>query len=135
MTLRLEFAHVDGRFALAHLPPGSPRPDWPSGRFVAVIQSAEGISVICAESAVPAGTKMQAGFHCLEIAGTFEIESVGVVAAAVQPLAAAGISVFVYSTWRTDYLFVQQSDLERAVAALVRAGHQIHGPAPRKDEE
>lgn len=128
MTLPLQFAHVDASFALALLPPGSPFPEWAAGPFVAIIRSTEGISVICEESAVPAGTKARTGFHCLEIAGTFDIESVGVVSAAVAPLAAAGISVFVYSTWQTDYIFFQRGDLEHAIAALRQAGHTIQSP-------
>jgi hypothetical protein len=131
MTLRLEFAHLGPSFALALLPLGSPLPAWAaSGPFVAVIQSAEGLSVICEERAVPAGTKARYGFHCLEIAGSFDIESVGVVSAAVQPLAAAGISVFVYSTWQTDYIFLPHSSLERAVTALRQAGHTVPTPEP-----
>jgi len=124
----LEFAPIDARFALALLPRGSALPEWAAGPFVAIIKSAEGVSVICEESALPAGTNARIGFCCLEIAGTFDIESVGVVYAAVQPLAAAGISVFVYSTWQTDYIFFQNSDLERAFSALKQAGHTIHAP-------
>jgi hypothetical protein len=130
MTLQLEFTPLDAAFALALLPPGASHPAWESGAFMAVIQSAEGISVMCEESAVPLGTKARTGFRCLEIAGSFEIESIGVVAAAVQPLAAAGISVFVFSTWQTDYLFVQHGDLDRAIAALTQAGHKVHSPSP-----
>jgi hypothetical protein len=121
----LKFAHIDARFALSLLPRGSALPQWAAGPFVALIQSAEGISVICEESAVPAGTVSRAGFHCLEISEVFDLESVGVVHAAVQPLAAAGISVFVYSTWQTDYIFFQHSELDRAIAALQQSGHTI----------
>jgi hypothetical protein len=126
MILRLNFTLLDSTFALVLLPAGSLLPSWPAGPFVAVIQSAEGTSVVCEESGVPLGTKARNGFRCLEIAGPFDIESVGVVAAAVEPLAAAGISVFVYSTWQTDYIVFQHSDLDHAIAALTRAGHKVH---------
>lgn len=125
MILRLEFANVGGRFALVLLPLGAPTSPWATGPFVAVTQSAEGISVVCQESAVPPDTTARMGFHCLQIAGSFEIESVGVVAAAVLPLAQAGISVFVYSTWETDYILFQHNELERAVNALIQAGHTV----------
>lgn len=128
VTLQLEFTLLDARFALALLPPRSALPAWARGPFVAILQSAEGISTICEESAVPAGVQAQTGLRCLEIAGAFDVESAGVMSAAVQPLAAAGISVFVYSTWQTDYIFFQHSDLERAIAALSEAGHMIHSP-------
>jgi len=125
MALRLSFGIFVGRYALVQLPPGSPRPAWARGQFTAVIDSAEGTSVVCPEDAVPAGLRMQGGFCCLEIAGSFELESAGVVAAAVGPLAAAGISVFVYSTWQTDYLLVQEYDIPQATLALKEAGHSF----------
>ncbi len=39
------------------------------------------------------------------------------------PLARAGISVFAISTFDTDYLLVQEKDLEEALVALSAAGH------------
>jgi hypothetical protein len=123
VTRQLRFSLLDGRYALAQLPPGSPRPNWAHGQFTAIIESAEGISIVCAESAVPAGAKARGAFRCIEIAGDFALESVGIVADAVSPLAAAGISVFVYSTWQTDYLLIQEYDISRAALALKDAGH------------
>jgi hypothetical protein len=123
MTLQLKFEHLEARYALARLARGSALPTWAHEEFGAAIVSAEGITVVCRESAVPDGVDARIGFHCVTIVGAFEIESVGVVAAAVRPLAAAGISVFVYSTLQTDYLLFQETDLERAVQALLKAGH------------
>jgi hypothetical protein len=40
-------------------------------------------------------------------------------------LAQAGISIFAVSTYETDYLFIKSSDMEKAVAALRNAGHDI----------
>ena len=70
-----------------------------------------------------ASVTAEAGFRCLTVVGAFDLSSVGVVAAAVQPIAAAGISLFAYSTWQTDYLLVQEKDLRSATAALTVAGH------------
>jgi hypothetical protein len=50
---------------------------------------------------------------------------IGVVSSLVMPLAEAGISVFVVSTFDTDYLLVKEGDLARATAALRAAGHTL----------
>ena len=50
---------------------------------------------------------------------------VGVVASLSQPLAEAGIGIFVISTFDTDYLLVKENDLEKAVVALRSAGHAV----------
>jgi hypothetical protein len=49
----------------------------------------------------------------------------GVAAALTAPLAAAEISVLVVGTYDTDYLFVREEALARAVAALEAAGHRV----------
>ncbi len=49
----------------------------------------------------------------------------GVLASLVGPLAGAAVSVFVLSTFDTDYVLVKEEDFGRAVEVLVREGHSI----------
>ena len=76
---------------------------------------------------MPAGVSARSGFRCLEIVGEFDLDSVGVVAAVAQPLASAQISLFAYSSWDTDYILIQETDLELAVSTLTAAGHTVQG--------
>lgn len=48
-------------------------------------------------------------------------------ASLVGPLAEAGVSVFVVSTFDTDYLLVKGEALPKATEALGRAGHAVKG--------
>jgi hypothetical protein len=48
-----------------------------------------------------------------------------VLASLAGPLASSGVSIFVVSTYDTDYLMVQERDLDRGVDALSRAGHIV----------
>ena len=125
MALHLEIRLLDGRFALALLPRGSAIPEPATPPFTAVVHSAEGISVVCREGAVAGAAKSRNGFRCFEVAGQFDLEAVGVVAAVARPLAEASVSLFVYSTWQTDYVLVQENDLDIALAALRQAGHRV----------
>jgi hypothetical protein len=50
---------------------------------------------------------------------------VGVIASLTGILATASISLFVISTFDTDYLLVKQTDLEAAVESLTAAGHVV----------
>jgi hypothetical protein len=127
MTLLLEFKLLEGRFALARLPTGSVVPPWMSGRFAVAVFSNHGLTVVAEESAVPREVTAQRDFRCLQIGGEFAISSVGVVAAAVGPIAAAGVSLFVHSTWETDFILVREDDLARAMRALSDAGHKLVG--------
>jgi hypothetical protein len=57
--------------------------------------------------------------------GTLDFSLTGVLAALAAPLAQAKISIFALSTYDTDYLLLAQNDLDRAIAALERAGHSV----------
>ena len=96
-----------------------------SGDFFSITRTADELSVVCPQNLVPDGVRCERGWRCLRVAGTMDFTMIGVVASLVAPLAKAGISVFVVSTFDTDYLLVKECDQERALAALRAAGHQV----------
>jgi uncharacterized protein len=49
-----------------------------------------------------------------------------VLASLTGPLALKEVSVFVISTFDTDYLLVSEKQLANAITALEQAGHTIH---------
>ena len=64
-------------------------------------------------------------WRCLRVVGKLELSLVGVIAALTKVLADAGISVFVVSTFDTDYLLVEEVSLDSAVETLEVAGHSV----------
>lgn len=118
---------LEGSYAIARLPAAAPEPDWPAGPFVSVTRTADELSVVCAEESVPNDVHASPGWRCLRIEGTIPFEAVGVAASFAAPLAAAGISIFIVSTFDTDYLLVRSSDYERALDALRDGGFEIGG--------
>jgi hypothetical protein len=71
----------------------------------------------------PAELEVEGGWRALKVAGPLDFALTGVLASLAGPLAEAGISVFVVSTYDTDYVLIREVDLEAARAALVAAGH------------
>ena len=45
--------------------------------------------------------------------------------AVAAPLAEAGVSIFAVNSYETEYVLVQEPDLERARAALEQVGHLL----------
>ncbi len=125
MAQALEIRILGGVFALARLPREFSVPATTSGAFSATLVSEHGVTLVCQEEFAPAEAELSAGFRCLTVASVFELESVGIVAAVTQSIAEAGISLFAYSTWETDYILVQERDLPAAVQALAGAGHRV----------
>jgi aminoglycoside 6'-N-acetyltransferase I len=119
---------LDGTFAVCRLGGASPVPPWATfGDFLSITRTAEELSVVCPEAAVPEGVKCERGWRCLRVAGTVPFSAVGTLASLASPLAAAGVSLFAVSTFDTDYLLVKGDHLEKAVGALRGAGHVISG--------
>jgi hypothetical protein len=88
-------------------------------------RTADELSVVCWADAVPEGVRCEKGWRCLRVAGTLDFSLVGVLASMLAPLAAAGVSVFVLSTFDTDYVLVKEAHLTKAADALRLAGYVI----------
>ena len=127
-ALRLEI--VEGRYAVVRLGPGDAVPPWAAGGpFVSVTRTDAELSIVCLETAVPRGQPGERGWRGLRVLGPLGFGMTGILASLATPLASSGVSIFVVSTYDTDYVMVQERDLERAKDALARAGHTVGPPA------
>jgi hypothetical protein len=122
-TLQLEL--LAGTFAVCRLDPAAPPPPWAAGSFVSLTRTDAELSVVCPAEGVPAGVAAEGGWRALRVRGPLGFGMTGVLASLASPLASTGVSIFVVSTYDTDYLLVQERDLDRARHALVRAGHAL----------
>lgn len=80
-------------------------------------------SIVCREIPDLPG-QVEAGWRCLVVDGTLEFDQVGILASLAQPLSDAGVSIFVISTFDTDYLLVKEEKLDLAIETLRAAGHR-----------
>jgi hypothetical protein len=131
---KLTLTVLPGRFAICRLPAAAPIPDWATqSLLVSITRTADELSVMCEESSLPAGVlngslpdpKISKNWRALKFEGPFDFSEVGVLASVITPLADAGISISAVSTFDTDYLFVQESNLKAAVKILTARGHTL----------
>jgi len=128
MALKLKL--LPGIFAVCRLAPGEAVPEWSTaGPLTSITRTAEELSIVCLEAQVPASVLSEKGWRCLKIQGPLPFELTGVLASLVTPLAQAGISLFAFSTYDTDYVLVKEATLAPAVQALSRAGHTVETKA------
>ena len=113
-------------FAISRLAFDAPIPDWADGDFISITRTPEELSIVCPQKDVPNNVESERGWRCLRIVGKLDFALVGVLATITETLADAGLSVFVVSTYETDYLLVRQIEVERAVRALGKAGHSVN---------
>lgn len=118
---------LPGRCAVCRLPPAAAIPAWALGPapLLSITRTAEELSVLCAESAVPAGVQAEAGWRALKVRGPLDFSLTGILAALAVPLAQAGMPIFAVSSYDTDAVLVPQARLEQALAALRACGHVV----------
>ena len=113
---------LPGRFAICRLAADAPLPAWvfhAGATHYSVTRTPHELSVVCGEDDVPPSVdRAERGWRALELCGPIPFETTGVIAGLTAPLAAAGVPVFVLSTYDTDYVLVNAQHLERARSAL-----------------
>ncbi len=122
----LDLTLLPDALAVCRLPAGAASPPWLEGEtFAAVTRTPEETSVVCRAEVVPQGVRAEPGWRALRVAGPLDFALTGVLLSLLDPLAAAGVSVFALSTFDTDYLLVREAALDDALVALGAAGHRI----------
>lgn len=109
---------VPDRFVLEHQPHATfPEDD----EWVALVRAPEGLTVLRQASPFGRDGERWAGVY----GEAHGLDVPGMLAAAVGPLAAHRIPVFVASTFHADLVLVPEDLLDDAVAALEEAGHRV----------
>ncbi len=115
--------------AITRLEPGAEIPAWAwSGGWSSVTRTAGEVSIVHSWEFTAAGGRRSGPWRMLTVEGTLSHELVGVLLELIGPLAAAGVPVFVLSTFDTDQVLIPSPRLEAAVAALTGAGHLVVRP-------
>lgn len=112
--------------AIVRLPVEEGLPWWAaSATLLSLTRTPDETSLVCDEALVPASLVADRGYRALRVAGRLPLDAVGVLAWLASPLAAAGVPIFVISTFDTDYILVPGARLNKAIEALRGAGHSV----------
>ncbi|MCL2544482.1 MAG: ACT domain-containing protein [Clostridia bacterium] len=99
--------------------------DW-RGAFTALTRTGEELSLVCESGSAPADAlAVEPGWRAFRVAGSLDFGMVGVIAGLSGVLAAAGISMFVVSTYDTDYVLLKAGDFARGLAQLQKMGYAV----------
>ena len=96
--------------------------------FCFVGKTDEEISLVCRTGRTPGNAvAREDGWRAFRVEGTLDFCMIGVLAGISSVLAENGISVFVISTYNTDYILVKEENCDRAAAALAASGYLTDG--------
>jgi hypothetical protein len=121
--------------AVVRLPAGAEIPAWAEASSVfSITATATETSLVCAGRSVPTKVRHQKPFIAFEVEGPLDFAEVDILHGLLGPLKDDGISVFVLSTFDTDWLLIQQKDAEKAAESWRRSGHTVAPAVPAKPQ-
>lgn len=83
------------------------------------------LSIVVPETVSVDSEESDGDWRALEVLGPLELSMVGIMAQIGNVLAKARISIFVVSTFETDYFLVKERDLHNAAEALEKDGYKV----------
>lgn len=94
--------------------------------YVFVAKTDDELSLVCRTKVVPDTTIQRAdGYRAFRVVGVLPLDKIGIISRIASILMESGISIFVISTYNTDYILVQESDLDEAQKKLRECGYDV----------
>ena len=85
----------------------------------------EELSIVVPQTVHVDSDESDTDWRVLEVLGPLELSMVGIMAQIGNVLATAKVSIFIVSTFETDFFLVKQKDLEIAANALENDGYKV----------
>ncbi len=115
----IELEIVKGNFSIHKVSPDRKgMPDLLNEDFLSITKTNDEISIVCREELFLKETEVENGWKCLKVKGILDFSLVGILHSILTELKNAEISVFVISTFNTDYILIKKECFEKAVKVL-----------------
>jgi hypothetical protein len=123
---QLKLSLLKNKYAICSLPKDAPIPEWALAQSLASINRTDKeLTIVCKQDIIPSQYQSDLNWRCFKIDGSFDLNQIGVISSISSPLADAGISIYVISTYDTDYFLIKDDNLEKTISTLSASGHSI----------
>lgn len=127
----LSLSRYPETLAVVRLPAGAEIPTWAESSSVfSITATATETSLVCAGRSVPKKARHEKPLTAFAVDGTLDLTVPGILVRLLNPLAEDGLTVFVISTFDTDWILVPTKDADRAEEAWRRSGHTVAPAVP-----
>lgn len=99
--------------------------DITKSNFYSITSSPKEIFLVCEQKFIRDGMKVEKDWKVLKIDSILDFSLIGIISKISTILADAKISIFVVSTYDTDYVLIKKSNLEITVRVLEENGYEI----------
>lgn len=123
---QLKLSLLKDMYAICVYPHIASIPEWAlMTSLCSITRTEKELTIVCPQGVVPAGNECDKNWRCFRIEGSFDFNQIGVISSLATPLAEGGISIFVVSTYDTDYILVKEEKVGHAITVLTNDGHLI----------
>lgn len=117
--IKLALSILPENLGICHLAKNSSIPAWAQeGNFSSITRTRDELSIVCPQEKIPGGVLVEKNWRAFKIEGPLGFTLTGIVASLSEPLAEAKISILYISTYETDYILVEEKNLEKAKEVL-----------------
>jgi len=129
---KLELSLLPRTYAICSFPPDCALPELGNiSSILSITKTSKETTIVCDENRIPGDCHKSENFKCIKVEGSFDLDAIGVIAGISKPLAQSKISIFVVSTYDTDYVLIHAKDIDMAVSCLTGFGHTFVDLAER----
>jgi uncharacterized protein len=86
--------------------------------FISITKTEDEISIVTVSGAIKYFEKKEENWKLFKISGILDFNLIGIISKISAILAAQEISIFVMSTYNTDYIMVKKDNLEKTIKVL-----------------
>ena len=116
---KLAIKLLNGIFGVCKLDNEEKFPEWAvNSHFYTVTKTADELSVVCLQEDIPDSVQCERDWRLLKVMGVLDFSLIGIIHSISEVLAEHKISIFVISTYDTDYILVKDKDIDKALKAL-----------------
>lgn len=99
-------------------------PDWiDKSKFYSITETEDELSIVCYQENVPLYVKSEKNWKIITVDEKLDFSLIGIISKISILLAENGISIFVISTFDTDYFMVKQKNFDKTVELLKAIGN------------
>lgn len=95
-------------------------------KFAFLAKTDDELSLVCETKHLPGNVKeCETGWNALKIDGILDFSLTGVIAKIAGVIAEQGLSIFVISTFNTDYILMKKEQFEIGCQQLIKEGYEV----------
>lgn len=119
MSKNLNFKVLKGLYSVCRLDNGVEIPEWVNkSEFYSITKTDNELSIVCCQEGLPEFVKSEKDWKIISIDGQLDFSLIGIISKISSLLAQNGISIFVISTFDTDYFMVKEENFDKTVELL-----------------